>query len=206
MPFTLSGVEEGSINFRLRVLEKEELGNYPKTIHEFNKNDFQLPKEEKLLGKSSSGNLVLSLAENCIVYRNINANLKKTILNELYDTSYYVNAFFTSDGKNVIFENQNKEFNILGFEDLSFDKFNIEGMSVPRRAGFNGYKPEFVFIDSRKPVWRDPISLVKVNPEELSDHIFMSPDGNYSAENDYRLIYKNRINNRDITNEEYSSL
>jgi len=206
MPFTLSGVEGGSIDFRLRVIEKENSEKKLETTNVVNKDDFQLPPKEVLLGKSRSGNLVLSLAENSIIYRNINANLKETILNDLYDASYYINAFFTSDGKRVIFEGQNKDFNIWGFEDLSFDKFDIEGMSVPRRAGFNGYKPELIFIDSRKPVWRDPISLVHIKPEELSDHIFMSPDGNYSAENNYKTIYRNRIEDKDITYEEYTSL
>ena len=206
MPFTLSGVEEGSINFRLRVVETYNSdSNMDKPI-ESSKEEFQIPKEEKLLGKSSSGNLVITLFGNTIVYRDIKGGKKHTIMESLFDTSYYVNAYFTSDGKSVIFENLNKEFRIFGFEDLSFDTFDIDGISVPRRAGINGYKPEFEFVEFRKPVWRDPISLEKVKPEELSDHIFKSPDGRYTAQNNFTEVFYNRITDKEISFQDYSSL
>jgi hypothetical protein len=206
MPFTLSGEEGGSINFRLHVVEIYHSEDVIEKNCDCRTEDYELPKGEKCLGRSTSGSLVVSLAENHIICRNIKTDQKNNILEGLFDTTYYIDAYFTSDGKSAIFENQDKEFNILGFENLSFDKYDIEGMSVPRRAGFNGYKPEILFLDSRKPVWRDPISLVKVKPEDLSNHIFMSPDGKFSAHNNFRLVINNRITGEDISNEEYFSL
>ena len=128
------------------------------------------------------------------------------ILKKVFDSSHYTNAFFTSDGKNVIFVCADKTMHIMGFEDLSTDSFDIEGMTVPRLAGFNGYKPEIEILDCRKPVWRDPISLVKIQSQEFSDHIFMSPDGIYSADNDFKMIVKDRLCDKDITLSEYNRL
>lgn len=98
-----------------------------------------------------------------------------------------MNAFFSSDGKNVIFEKKDKSLNIIGFENLSLDRFGIEGFTVPKTAGINGYKPEVEFSDCRIPVWRDPITLLKVHNSELSDHIFMSPDKRFTANNNYTV-------------------
>ena len=206
VPFTLVGIEESSIQFKNAVIESVESETTEEKPQEPSDDIFKLPKDEKLLGKSSSGVLIVSISDSRIVYRNVKDNTKKILLNGLFDTSYYVNAYFTSDGKNAIFENCDKEFSIIGFEDLSFDKFDVEGMTVSRQAGINGYKPEIVIMDSRKPVWRDPISLVKVKQEELFNHIFMSPDGTFSAENNYKIIIRNRITEKDITSEEYNAL
>ncbi len=204
VPFTLSGVEGETISFRNCIIEAEhdssaDTGKVKEEV-------FELPKEEKLLGRSPSGNIIISSCDNRIVYRNIKEDTKRQILENLFDYSYYVNAFFTSDGKNVVFENIDKDFDILGFEDLSLDSFNVEGMTVPRRAGFNGYKPEIVITSPRKPVWRDPISLVKVREEDFSNHIFKSADGKFTASTEKRVIYKNRITGCDISIEEYIKL
>lgn len=205
IPFALQGKEGKSIDFKNCVIEKVKSDSPVNESVESN-DMFQLPKEEKLLGKSSSGNLCVSLSGHQIIYRNIKEDIQKNILSKLYDSSQYINAYFTSDGKKAVFENEKNEFKIIGFEDLSFDVFDVEGMSVPRQVGFNGYKPEIEIMDLRKPVWRDPISLVKVKPEDLSNHIFMSPDGKYSAKNSKKQVIINRITNKEITTEEFLSL
>lgn len=226
IPFVLTGVENSSIRFKDAVIESVDAEAMVEKSHELGNNTFKLPPKEKLLGKSSSGNLVISISDDGhLMYRNVKDDTQKNILSDFFDSSHYINAYFTSDGKNAIFVSHNKEFSIVGFEDLSFDKYDIEGMTVAQQAGINGYKPEIEITDLskpipqnsngwlqdtdikiiqlRKPVWRDPISLTKVKQEELSSHIFMSSDGTYSAENDYKDIYRNRITNQDITSEEY---
>ena len=204
VPFTLSGAEGSTISFRNCMIE--DVQDTSTKNAKVEKETYELPKEEKLLGKSMSGNIIISSCDNHIIFRNIKEDKKRQILEKIFDFSQYINAFFTSDGKNVVFENKNKEFNIIGFEDLSLDSFNVEGMTVPRRAGFNGYKPEIVISDSRKPVWRDPISLARVKEEDLSNYIFKSADGKFTASNNMRVIFRNRITGCDIPKEEYRKI
>lgn len=228
VPFTLSGIYGSDILFKDAVIEHTASEIVDSKQSEPTDNMFQLPKEEKSLGQSLSGNRIVSISNDKIIYRDVKNGMPKFILTELFDTSHYIDAYFTSDGKNAIFVSCNKEFNIMGFEDLSLDKYDVEGMTVAR--GINGYQPEYVITDSkekecvshesdeglqdsdfreievRQPVWRDPISLTKVKQDELSNHLFMSADGTYSAENNYKVIIRDRIKNKDITNEEYNGL
>ncbi len=205
IPFTLSGDSKYTIFFSNMIF-----GNVDDIVdsemHQSKDDIYQSEKGEKLLVSSTSGNLLVVLYDSKIFYRNIKEKINRQLFDKLFDSSYYTNAYFTSDGKNVVFKNRGDEFSVLGFEKLSFDKFDIEGATVPRLAGFNGYKLEIAFFDSRQPVWRDPISLARVKLEDLSNYIFMSPDGEFSAQNDFRVIIRNQITNRDITNEEYHSL
>lgn len=201
IPFTLIGVEGSKISFNNCVIENkiEKPSISDKDVEDL----FVLPNEEKLLGKSISSNIIISTIDNQIIFRNVREKTKRKILGKLFDFSFYVNAFFTSDGKNVVFENQNSEFKIIGFEDLSIDRFSVEGMNVHRKAGFNGYKPDISILDTRQPVWVDPVSLAKVKAEDLSNYFFKSADGKYTASNDFKKIYKNRITDSDISIEEY---
>ena len=201
VPFCLEGQEGNRIDFRNHSIELEmeeqQKGKEDKS------EPVQLLEGESLIGESPSGNLTVSILKNRIYFRNVEKGAKMEILSRVYDSSYYINAYFTSDGKKVVIEDSSKEFSVCGLEDFSFEEFDIEGATVSRLAGFNGYKPEIMILDCRLPVWRDPISLVKIKPEELSNHVFMSPNGNFSAQNNFREIIKNRITNTDITNEEY---
>ena len=70
--------------------------------------------------------------------------------------------------------------------------FDVEGFTVARNEGFNGYKPEIAIVDGRKPVWRDPISLARILEKDMSKHVFLSPDGKYSADTSMKTVYYNR--------------
>lgn len=208
VPFTLSGAENSIIRFKDCVVGEVSTNGQTEESKETDNNEYTLPLGEKLLGKSNSGNLIVSITSNKkqVYYRNVKEGSKHNILSNLFDSSHYKNAFFTSDGKKAIIKEQDDKLKIVGFENLSIDEFDVEGFSVPLLDGCNGYKPEVSILDSRQPVWRNPISLVKVKPEELSNHIFMSSDGVFSAQNDYEIIVKNRITNEDVTDEDYRSL
>lgn len=206
VPFSLSTEEGSRANFDNCVVGECYSDNTPQSQNNnSNADSFALPKGEKLIGKSESGKFIISQSDEKIYFRNIETDVQKEILKTVFDGSYYMNAFFTSDGKNVIFEKKDKSLNIIGFENLSLDRFGIEGFTVPKTAGINGYKPEVEFSDCRRPVWRDPITLLKVHNSELSDHIFMSPDKRFTANNNYTVIVRNRLSNKDLTGEEYKT-
>ena len=130
------------------------------------------------------------------------------ILSDIIDNTKYNNAFFTSDGKKVVLQIDSHTQNIIGFDDLELTEFDISNCTVGNNSGINGYKPELVFNTSnRNPIWRDPITLQIVEPEKLSNYIFMSPDKKYCAYNNMQIIHINRLeNNEIISNLDYNSL
>jgi len=205
VPFILQGTEGSSIHFRNASIERVIIPSKNEK-EESIKKKHNLNTGEKMLGESPSGNLLITQHKNMIYLCNWEKDEKHNILHNTFDTSHYASAYFTSDGKNVVLQINETEAQLLGFEDFTLNSFDIEGLTLPRLAGFNGYKPEIEIVDCRKPVWRDPISLVKVRPQEFSDHIFMSPDGVFSADNNFKMIVKDRLRDKDITLDEYSKL
>ncbi len=207
VPFSIVGEVGSSIDFSEIIVGQDDEVSSEQVIESKSKtSSFNIPKEESILGQSESGRFVISQLNNNLFYWDTKHETKQVILNEVFDGSHYSNAFFTSDGKSVIFERDDMTMHIMGFEDLSTDSFDIEGLTLPRHAGFNGYKPEIEMQNCRKPVWRDPISLVRIQSQEFSSHIFMSPDKSYSADNDFKVIVKNRLSNCDISSDEYRTL
>lgn len=162
----------------------------------------ELNKGEKLFGKSSSGNLLITKEDIKLYLRDIKDKSRNEILNNSFDSSSYCNAYFTSDGKSVVVQLNDNEGKIIGFEDLNLTRFDVEGFTVARNEGFNGYKPEIIILDGRKPVWRDPISLARILEKDMSKHVFMSPDGTYSADTSMKTIYYNRLEKKEITFDE----
>lgn len=203
IPFKLKGVEGGTIDFSDATIEPAPL--FPDCVEKESEDGepkYELNKEETLFGKSSSGNLLITKEDNKLYLRDIKDKSRHEILNNSFDSSSYTNAFFTSDGKSVVVQLNNNEGKILGFEDLNMTHFDVEGFTVARNEGFNGYKPEIVFFDGRKPVWRDTVSLERISEKDMSKHIFMSPDGKYSADINMKTVYYNRLEEKEITFDE----
>lgn len=173
-----------------------------------NENDCYESKDEKLLrasGKSISGKKYITIRDT-IIYHDEIADKSFTILNNLFDNSSYSNAFFSSDGKNVVFSKKNGE--TVGIMDLEYmvqKPFDIEGSTLKYRGGLNGYKPDIIIheADSRRPVWRDPITLKRIERNEMSNFEFKSPDGKYVADNQMITCYFNKYTNEELTFEEY---
>lgn len=163
------------------------------------------PEGERLIACSSSKQRIITMKDSCFFFHDFKKDHHCILFEKTFDKSSYSNAFFTSDGKHVVFQSIDESFDILGFEDLSLDKFEIDGSTVSRTSGFNGYKPiiDFDKKDSRIPVWRDAITLGRINREEMSDRIFMSPDRNYSASTSMLIVYYNRLTEKEITPQEY---
>lgn len=63
----------------------------------------KLDKNEKILGESESGNLLITKGECGVRVYNLEKGEKYRILKDLFDDSNYANAYFTSDGKNVFY-------------------------------------------------------------------------------------------------------
>lgn len=180
-------------------------GNENQGINNTNKDNINIPKDEKLVAASISKKRIITRKDNSFYYHDYEKEYCSILLEKTFDKSSYTNAFFMSDGKHVVFQSIDGEFDIMGFEDLSLDKFEIDGSTVSRTSGFNGYKPiiDISENDSRIPIWRDAITLQRIDRDELSDRIFMSPDRNYSASTSMQTVYYNRLTGREMTYKEY---
>lgn len=206
IPFIIKGEYEGTINFKDILIESNQIENHDK--QESKTQELQLDNNTNLLGISESGNLYITRQDDEVVLNNRITNEHVNLLKNVFDTSSYNSAYFTSDGKNVVFVGRDKSMGILGFEDMTQMPFAVEGACVARNAGFNGYKPEISFLETngRKPVWRDPISLKKISENDMSNHSFMSPDGKFIAEMQKKTVYYNRLSKQEITQKEYIAL
>lgn len=172
-------------------------------IHEYENID---DKSSKSSGKSFSGKRYITIDDGIITYHDEDTDKSLPILTKLFDASYYTNAFFTSDGKNIVFKKKRENAaQIMDIECMLQKPFDMDSFALEVKAGTNGYKPEFVIheADSRVPIWRDPITLKRVERKEMSNFMFKSPDGKYVADNQMITCYFNKYTNEELTFEEY---
>lgn len=163
-------------------------------------------KEGKLLAISASRKKYITKCNNEIHYHE--GWKCQTILKELFKSNKYKNAFFSSDGNTIVLKDNKGDLSSFGLETFLTDTFSIEGVTSFNKDTYNGYKPE-IFINktsSIKPVWRDPISLSFIDPNEISHLEYVSPNNLWCAKSKMETIYYNRLTKKNITNEEYSSL
>lgn len=205
VPFIIKEENEGLLDFNnIKIVEEKPLPRASveekQKESDFNHSDF--------LGSSESNNLYITLSEGKIWFHNKQTNEEISLFDDIFDTSSYNSAYFTSDGKNVVFVGKDKSMGFIGFEEMIKKPFEVEGSTIARYAGYNGYKPEILFDESngRKPVWRDPITLKKISEAEMSNHAFLSPDGKYVAEMQKKTVYFNRITKEELSAEEYLNL
>lgn len=160
-----------------------------------------------VLGASKSGDKMETMVDGGILLYDSSDNESIPLFNELLDTTKYPRAYFTGDGKNVVFVNSDNTADIMGLEDMVKSPFDIGGSTVARCADFNGYMPEIIQeTNSQIPVWRDPVSLKWVEESDMSHYKFMSSGGNYVAEPQMGHVYFNRLANKVITDAEYIAL
>lgn len=165
-----------------------------------------IPDGEKIIAYSPKKTRIIT--ENCDGYffYDISNSRRYPIFEQLFDRSKFRNAFFTSDGKSVILQISSTECQMLGIDDLLTTKFPVDGFTIAKNEGFNGYKPEISFKDNRIPVWRDPITLEQVSEDDMSSRIFMSPDGRYSADINMHTSLYNNLTDTEIDHNEYNEL
>lgn len=199
IPFMVKGFEGDIIDFANYKIELpiQEVEENKKS--ETSKTKFSLDEDEKLLGESESGNTLVTKEERGIYIHYLGKGKKYRILEKMFDTSNYANAYFTSDGKNVFLRINNTEAQLLGLDDLTTTPFEIDGFTLAKDEGYNGYKPEVTLSDNRNPVWRDPITLNFIPEKDMSKHIFKSPDGKYIAKTQMKTIFFNRLTKSEIT-------
>lgn len=163
--------------------------------------------DKHIIGKSHSEERYVTFENNTIMYHDKDKTAKQ-ILCHTFDTSRYNNAYFSSDGKHVVFENTDNQIELLGFEDMVHKPFDIGGSSIDRFDGFNGYKPDILITNFYErtpicPVWIDPISLRKISPDEFSSHMYKSPDGQYTANLRMKEIPYNILTEQDLSIDEH---
>jgi hypothetical protein len=205
-PFVLSGEYKSHLNFN-DVLIESDYTEISTTLNE-SKRETNFDKETQLLGISKSGNSYVTFSGDVLMLHNRHTETQVRIFENVFDTSSYNSAYFTSDGKNVVFVNRDKSMGIFGFDDMIKQPFEVEGSTVARYAGFNGYKPEIFIqeVEGRLPVWRDPISLKRISEADMSNHLYMSPDGKYTADLKEKTVYYNRLTKQEISIDEYLRL
>ena len=208
IPFIIRGKEGETLDFDEASIESVSFDNKINDKENTTNTDshYVLNDDERIIAKSASGNLLLTRDKDSLFIRNIKEQSRDAILKDSFDLSYYINAFFIGDGKDVVLQISKTEGLLLGIEDYELAKFEVDGFTVARNEGFNGYKPEISILEGRIPVWRDPITLRRVKESEMSKYIFLSPDGQYCAENQKRTIYYNRLTKEEIGEKDYNNL
>lgn len=161
---------------------------------------------ESLLALSSSKDRYLTMSRNEIHFHEKGECI--TILKELYDSTKYRNAYFISNGDAVVLKDEGGNLSSLGLTSFLEDNFDIEGITSFKKDAYNGYKPEICFNNtgSMKPVWRDPISLSIIDPDEIAGLEYVSPDNVWRAESKVHAVYFNRLTEENINSDEYLSL
>lgn len=167
-------------------------------------------KSRQYFALSDSGNRCVAKENGNLFFINKEHRVKKMLFPQTYDNTNFANAFFTSDGKKVVFTKVDNSVGIIDLQNFLQSEFDIDGATVPRCEGINGYKPEISDcepkFDHRKPVWRDPITLRRVDSAELSWHVYQSPDAVYSADTKIREVLYNVLTGKEITLPEYLKL
>lgn len=206
IPFTVKGLNGNIVDFAEHIIEipKEECEDTDK--FETSKPILSLDKDEKILGESESGKIVLTKGENGIFIHYLDKDKKFRILQNLFDNSNYANAYFTSDGKNVFLRINNKEAQLLGLDDLTTEPFEVDGFTLAKNEGYNGYNPEVSLSTNRSPVWRDPVTLNFIPEDEMSNHIFKSPNGKYVAKTQMATVLFNRLTKSEMTSNEVNEI
>lgn len=206
MPFYVEGCQGETIDLSKYVIEIPKKSEKEQETEEGECIKYSLDNEEKKIGESESGNLLITQVDSQFYLRNIKLNDKKRILSNIFDNSNYQSAYFTGDGKNVFLRINDKEAQLLGLENFSTEPFEVDGFTLAKNEGLNGYVPEFVSCNGQKPVWRDPITLKIIPENDLSNHIFMSPDGKYSAQTQMKTVFYNRFTQSEMSPKEFFEL
>lgn len=209
IPFIIEGEYGGVLdrnNFKIKESKIEKI----MTVKEENEvvDSFILNPDERMLAKSSSGNLALTKKGGKIFLRSSSTSEVRNLLSNTFDVSVYYSAYFTTDGKNVVVVDKKKEMSILGLDNMIQAPFEVEGSTVARFAGINGYNPEIMvsYANGRIPVWRDPITMQRISEADMSNHIFKAPNGLYTASMQMETELVHCVTGKVISKDEYVAL
>ena len=181
---------------------------------EFYKNTYKVKDKTFDVNRAKGSPIAFSESQNLYITvinheLHLFENSEETIiLKDLYDTSIFKNAYFTSDSKNVVLKDNNGCLSSFGLSSFLTESFDIEGITSFKKDSYNGYKPEILFnnTSSLKPVWRDPITLATIDPFEISNLEYISPDGLWRARSDMETTYFNVLTGKYLTTKEYLDL
>ncbi len=165
-----------------------------------------VPEGEVLVSKSVTGNRIITQKGILYYFHDLQKGNNCNIFEKTFDRSRYINAYFTSDGKNVVLQISRTEGKLLGIDNLNSTLFEVDGFTVARNEGYNGYKPEMSFTNGRQPVWRDPITLDIISEKEMSSHVYKSPDGSYIANTMMKTVNYNRLTKSEMSKDEVDKL
>ena len=103
IPFKLKGTEGEMLDYKDATIEQMPIiqNNTEEVVAE---TVYELNTGEKEVGKSSSGNLIITKEDSKLFLRNISENSREVILSNSFDSSNYTNAYFTSDGKSIVLQ------------------------------------------------------------------------------------------------------
>lgn len=127
----------------------------------------------------------------------------KRVLSELYDASKYMNVFFSEDGHQILYRDNNV------FTMFDIDKTNItEFENLHYISHINGSKPLFRLDESRQAILINPITGRPVDFDLISNYQFLSPNGELYADSelDKYIEHYNRITSEVIDAQEHREL
>lgn len=183
-------------------------------VLERNYNNVILPQicSGKSITCSRQGNLFLYENYGKIYFYDKRNEESYLILEDLYDSTNCQNAFFTTDGKNLIISDTGNSLKLYDIEGGKYNSFEIKEFTSFKffKGVYNGYIPELSIrinpSDCTKPIWKDPFSLKTIDPYELKEFAYVSSDGHYVAESKIEREYVNLISGNTIKGEEYNQL
>lgn len=206
VPFVATGQVDKGIDLFKRTVSLPLKEDKSDESHETNSVNFHLDKNETISGQSASGNRLVTREGNSLFVHDIEKGEKQQILQDVFDTSYFTNAYFASNGTTVFLQDSDKNISCLGLDDKEAKSFDVEGFTLARYEGYNGYKPEVSLGDNRTSVWRDPVTLQLIPKEDMSYHVFKSPDGQYCADTTKKTVLYNRLTKSEISAKDVDAL
>lgn len=137
-----------------------------------------------------------------LLYTNKNNKFSepKIILEDLFDTSKYSNAFLSENGHQIIHRNND----VYRMIDLGTgDTTEFDNLSFVEHI--NGVRPQFRITDSSQAILINPMNGLPVDTFLLDEYQFVSPDGKFYADKalDKYIEYYDHIQQRLISKEEY---
>lgn len=171
--------------------------------------DLAINHTNGVLGVSESGDKSVSLLDGRFVYKSVSTGSEQILLDNLYDHSSYTSAYFTSDDLGVLMVGEQGDVRKVYLEECRDISYDISGSLVAPLREFNGYLPKVEAPSAKclKPVWRDPITLRRVEENDAaSNYLFRSPDGRYVASTQVRRVYTNLLTEKAISREEFRAL
>lgn len=125
------------------------------------------------------------------------------ILESLFDTSKFSNAFLSENGRQIMHRN-NDVYRMIDLDTGESTEFN----NLSFVEHINGLRPQFRILETSQALLINPMNGLPVKTHLLNEYQFVSPDGTLYADKALGMYieYYDHIQQRIISHEEYLEL